>query len=72
VALDENENYEDERAEEEMWKESEWRHIAARHARNREACIAHYEDQAKRLEATLGALVDDYRERADRLRGGVA
>jgi hypothetical protein len=71
VALDEN--YEDERAEEETWKESERRHIAASHARNREAWIkTHYEDQVKCLEATLGALVDDYRERADHLRGGVA
>ena len=61
-----------ERDEEAAWRESERRHIAQRRARNRLEWIEHFESQADRLETTLGALVAECRQKADKLREGAA
>jgi hypothetical protein len=63
---------EGEREAEELWKQSERRRAAAERAANREAWIEYYEGHANRLEASLVALVGDYRRKAERLRSGVA
>jgi hypothetical protein len=45
--------------------------VAARRARNRLDWIDYYEAHAERIEAHMGSLAKDYRQKAEKLRMGI-